>query len=162
MGITNSTAVEIVLNAQHNGFIVGDSLDLVTPLSGNLDTSLDGFSTGVHGQNHVIAKVLSDELCKFGEDIIVECSRAESQSARLLRQGLDELRMTMPLVDSRVGREEVEVVAAFRIPHRHSRGTGKDHGQWVVVVGSEVMLCGDGRLGGRGVVGGRHGYGAGS
>ena len=113
---TYGTSVEVVLDAEDNGLVWRDALDLVPPLAGNLDTGLDGLSTGVHGQDHVVAEILGDELGELGEDIVVEGPGAESEGCGLLGQGLDELRVAVALVDGGVGGQEVEIVLPLGVP----------------------------------------------
>ena len=45
---------------------------LVAPLASQLECGLHRFSTGVHGQNHVEAKVLGDILCILAKDVVVK------------------------------------------------------------------------------------------
>lgn len=47
---------------------------LVAPLAGNLNRRLDTFGAGVHGEDHVVAKVLGGVLGEAWEHIIVECT----------------------------------------------------------------------------------------
>ena len=103
-----------------------DTLDLVRPLAGNLDGRLDRLGTSVHGQNHVVAEHLADLFGPAGEDIVVESARAEGQTASLVGQGLDELRVAVTLVDSAVGGEEVKVVLAFGVPDIYALSTRED------------------------------------
>jgi hypothetical protein len=119
--------VEVLGSSKHQGLARRHLLDLVSPLAGNLDGGLDGFGARVHGQDHVIAEEGRDLLGPDGEDVVVEGARAQRQPAGLLGQGLDQLRVAVALVDGAVGREEVEVVLALRIPHVHALGTGEDH-----------------------------------
>lgn len=146
--------MEVVDGGKDQRLVLLDALDLVSPLAGNLNGSLDGLGAGVHGQDHVVAEHGADLLSPLGEDIIVESARAESETAGLLGDNLDELRVAMALVDGAVGGEEVEVVAALGIPDVDALGTGKNDGQRVVVVGGVLVLGGDGAVGGGGVVAG--------
>ena len=58
----------------------------------------------------------------------------------------------MTLVDSAVGREEVDVVLALGVPDIDALGAGEDDGEGVLVVGGVLILGSNGALGGRGVV----------
>lgn len=59
--------------------------------------------------------------------------------------------MTVALVHSRVGGEEVQVVTAFGIPDRSTLGTGKDNGERMIVMG-RILLFRLNSLHGRGCV----------
>jgi hypothetical protein len=92
------SAVEVLCNAQDECFILRDALLLVAPFPGNLDCCLDGFGTCVHGQDHVEAEVFGHEFGESGENIVIECSRAQRQGGRLLCQCFDQFWVAMPLV----------------------------------------------------------------
>ena len=77
---TYSSAVEVFLGREDPCLVLGNALDLVTPLACNLDSSLNCLSTGVHGHDHVKAQHRCDLLGEAGEDIVVECARAEGES----------------------------------------------------------------------------------
>lgn len=146
--------MEIVLSAQNDSLVLRNTLDLVPPLPSDLDARLDGFGAGVHGQDHVIAKELGDELGESGKHVIVEGTGAESQAGGLVAKSGHQLGVAMALVDGGVGGQKVEIVLAFRIPDGGSLGTREDDGERMVVVGSEVMFLLNGLVGGRGVVAG--------
>lgn len=57
----------------------------------------------------------------------------------------------MALVDGAVGRQEVQVLAAFGIPDIDALGLGEDDGERRVVVSRKLVLGGDGGIGGRSV-----------
>lgn len=120
--------MEVVLSTQDNGLVLWDALNLVSPLPGDLDTSLHSLRTGVHRQDHVKTKELGDKLRKPGENVIVEGAGTKSQSRGLFNQRFDQLGVTVTLVDGRVGRKEVEVVTAFWIPDGGSLSASKDYG----------------------------------
>lgn len=149
---TYGAAVEVVLNTEHEGLVLRDALDLVPPLSGNLDAGLDGFGASVHGQHHVEAKELGDELGELGEHIVVKGTRAQGQARGLVDQDLHQFGMAVSLVHGGIGRQEVQVVTALGIPYGRAQRTRKDDGQRVVVVSGIVMLDGNGGVAGRGVV----------
>lgn len=152
MPSTYRAAVEVVLSTQNHRLVLRDTLDLVPPFAGDLDAGLDGFGAGVHGQDHVVAEELGDELGEAREDIVVEGARAESQTGGLVAERGDQLGMAMALVDGGVGRQEVEVVAALGVPGGRALGAGEDDGERMVVMGGIVLFELDGFLGGRGVV----------
>lgn len=140
-GVTYCATVEVVFRTQNDGLVLWDSLDLVTPLASDLDARLDGLGTCVHGQYHVKAKVAGDELSEAGEHVIVESARTQCDSRCLLNKSRDQFGVAVALVHSGVGREEVEIMTSFGVPDRSTLSTGKDHGQWVIVVGSIILLC---------------------
>jgi len=78
------SAMEVFRDAQHYGLVLWDPFDLVAPFPRNLYGCFHRLRSGVHGQDHVKPKVLGHELGEFGEDIVVEGSGAQGQSARLL------------------------------------------------------------------------------
>lgn len=145
--------MEVVLRTQHNGLVLGNTLDLVSPLASDLDAGLDGFGAGVHGQHQVKAKEFSDEFGESGKNIIVESAGAQRQARGLLNQGFDQLGVTMALVHGRVGSQKIKIVTTFWIPNRGSLSASKDNGERMVVVRRKVMLGLDGFSGGRRVVG---------
>lgn len=59
--------------------------------------------------------------------------------------------MAVALVDGAVGRQEVKVLAAFRIPDIDALSLGEDDGERVVVVSRILFLTGDGGISGRGM-----------
>lgn len=62
--------------------------------------------------------------------------------------------MAMTLVDCGVGGQEVEIVATLWIPDRSPLSPRKDHGERMVIMGSEVLFTLNSFLGGRGMVAG--------
>lgn len=71
---TYSSAVEVLSSAKDQCLALLNALDLVSPLAGNLDGSLRGLGTGVHGQHHVVAEDAADLFGPLGENIVVEGS----------------------------------------------------------------------------------------
>jgi hypothetical protein len=90
--------VEVVLRTQDDRLVLRDLFDLVTPLSGDLDSSLDRLRTGVHGEDHVEPEELGDNLGELGEDIIIKSARAEGQARGLLNERSDEFGVAVALV----------------------------------------------------------------
>jgi hypothetical protein len=132
--------VEVVSDAEDKSLVLLDSLDLVSPLSGNLDSGLGGLNTRVHGQDHLIAKDLANLLGPLGKYVIVKCSRGQRQATGLFSQSLDKLRVAMALVDGTVRRKKIKVLAALGVPDIYALGPGEDNGKRVVVVSSELIL----------------------
>lgn len=141
--------MEVVLCTQDDSFVFRNSLDLVSPFTGNLDTGLNGLGASVHGHHHVKAKVAGNKLGKAGEDVIVECTGAQSYSRSLVYQCSNQFGVAMALVHSGVGGEEVKVVTTFGVPDRSTLSPGKDNRKRVVVMGS-IFLLGLNSLGRRG------------
>lgn len=99
--------MEVLGDAEDEGFVFGDAFHLVAPFPGDLDCSFDGLGAGVHGEHHIELEVAGYEFGEAGEDIVVEGSRAEGQPRCLLGQGFDEFGMAVALVDCAVGAQEV-------------------------------------------------------
>jgi len=132
--------MEVVLSTQNNGLVFRNALDLVTPFTGNFDTCLNGLGTGVHRQDHVESKVARDELGKARENVIVECAGTQSHARSLIHEGSDQFGVTVALVHSGVGREEVKVFTTFGIPNCGTLSPGKDNRQGMVVVSGILLL----------------------
>lgn len=138
--------MKVIFHAQHNSFSLSNALDLIRPLPSDLDTSLDGLSTSVHRQHHIISKVLRDKLGEFRENIIVEGARAQRQRRGLLNEYLDEFGVAVALVHGGIGRQEIEILLALGIPNFRALGPGNHDGQRVVVVGGILALGLDGSV----------------
>ena len=96
--------MEVLFHSENYCLAIWNFFRLVTPLSRNLDGCLHSFRTSVHGKHHFITKHSCDRLGKSREHIVVEGSAAQRQSLCLIRQGLDELGMTMALIDRAIRR----------------------------------------------------------
>ena len=114
----------------HNDFclVFSNSLDLMSPLTGQLEGSFHPFRTGIHGQHLVKAKVFRDVLFKGSQLIVVECAGSQRKRSQLFDHGIFDARMTVSLVDGRVGRQKIIVALAFHIPYKNTFSTGKYHG----------------------------------
>lgn len=73
--------------------------------------------TGVHGKDFVVAEELASVLLELAKHGVVEGSRGERDLGGLLVKSLNYSGMTMTLVDSTVGAQEVKVTLAIHIPH---------------------------------------------
>ena len=149
--------MEVIRGAEDQGLALGHLFDLVGPLPRNLDSRLDGLGARVHGQHHVVAKGLPDLLGPDGEDVIVKGPRAQRQPPYLLCERLYQLGVAVALVDGAVGRQEVDVALALRVPHVDALAAGEDDGDGVVVMSGVLILGGNGPLGRRGIVPSRGG-----
>jgi hypothetical protein len=72
--------VKVFLGRKDPGLVLWNALDLVSPLSRNLDGSLDGFGASVHGQHHLEAQHRGDLFGETREHIVVECAGTEGES----------------------------------------------------------------------------------
>ena len=115
--ITYCSPVKVLRSSKDQCLVLRHLLDLVCPLSRNLDRRLNSFRTSIHGQHHIVSKHIFDLLRPFREDIVVEGAGREGKPLSLLAQCLHELGMAMPLVDSGVGREAVDVVLSLWVPN---------------------------------------------
>lgn len=100
---SHCASVEVLLDTEDQGLALLDALALVCPLSRNLNRGLDGLSSGVHWENHVVAEDLLDLLGPFWEDIVMECAGGEGEAGGLVAECLDQFWMAVALVDSRIG-----------------------------------------------------------
>ncbi len=147
--------MEVVGGGKHQGLSLRHLLDLVRPLPCDFDGRLNRLGARVHGQRHVIAKDGPHLLGPDGEHIVVEGPRAQGQTAGLVCESLYQLRVAVALVDGTVGRQEVDVVPALRIPHVDPLGTSEHNRDGLIVVGSVLGLSSNRLLGRRGVHPGR-------
>eukprot|EP00047_Mylnosiga_fluctuans_P001584 m.221006 g.221006 ORF g.221006 m.221006 type:complete len:320 (-) comp10495_c0_seq1:8-967(-) len=133
-------AVEVVLGNDHLSLVSLDTLDVVGPAAGKLETGFPGLRTGVHGQHLVVAKVLADILSELAQGVVVEGTRGQGEDIGLLVQSSQDLGMAVALVHSGVGAEKVEVLLAINVPDMHALAAVQDNRQRVVVVGAILVL----------------------
>lgn len=110
---SDSASVEVLSAGENDGLALGDVLLKVAPLAGELDGSLDGLGTGVHGEDLVEAEVLGDVLGVLAKDVVVEGAGAQAELLGLVAEGLDDLRVRVALVGGRVGAQEVHVLVTL-------------------------------------------------
>ena len=126
-----SAAVEIFGHGQDNRLVLRNTLNLVTPLACNFEAGLDRLRTSVHRENHVVTEVLAnrqnerahgkredsthlgDKLGEYGEHIVVERSRRQSEPLGLLDECTDNLGMAVSLVNSGVSAQEIEIFVSL-------------------------------------------------
>ena len=77
-------AVEVALHDHDAGGALGDALDAVAPLAGDLEGGLDGLGAGVHRQDHVLAGEAGQRLGERAELVVVEGAAGQGQPAELL------------------------------------------------------------------------------
>lgn len=125
--------MEVLLHREHQRLVLWNAFYFVTPLPRNLHRRLHSLSSRVHGKDHVEPEQLGGILCEAWKHIVVECAAAESQSRRLLSEGLDELRVAMALIHGAVCGEEVEVVLVFWVPYRAAACSRENLGRLATV-----------------------------
>ena len=106
--------VEVLLDGQDDSLVLGNSLDLVSPLSRHLHSGFDRFSSSVHRENHLETGELGEELREGTEGGGVECSGRESESRGLLDQSGDDVRVAMSLIHRAVDTNCTSVVVYHR------------------------------------------------
>ena len=141
------SAPEVLGGEDDHRLVGGYFLDLVGPLSGELDGRLAGLHARVHGQHLVVVEQLGDVLLELAEHVVVEGARAERELARLRHERLEDARMTVALVDGAVGAQEVEVFVALDVPDEDTLCTLDRHRQRVIVVSAVRVLALEYRLG---------------
>lgn len=99
--------MEVLGHTQDQCLILWYTLRFIAPFPRYLHGSLNRLCASVHWQDHVKSKEIGNEFGKAWEYIVIEGTRAQRQSRCLLCQGLDELRMTVSLVNSTIGRKKV-------------------------------------------------------
>lgn len=91
--------MEVALHAQHDGLALGHTLLHVRPLPGQLDRRLDGFSTGVHGEDTLVREHLCDLPGEPGKHGVVERARGQGQFLSLLDERVDDPGVAVALTD---------------------------------------------------------------
>ena len=84
------SAVEVALDAQHGCPALGHALLHIRPLPGQLDRRLDGFRTGVHGEDALVGEHLCDLPGELGKDRVVERARGQGELLSLLDERFDD------------------------------------------------------------------------
>jgi hypothetical protein len=64
--------VEVLGDGEHQGLVLWNALNFVTPFARNLDRSLDCLCTSIHWQDHVKSKELGSIFGEAGEYIVIE------------------------------------------------------------------------------------------
>ena len=145
--------MEVVLGTQDDRLVLRNTLHLVSPLPGDLDTGFDSLRTRVHGQNHIETEEFSDKLGEAWEDIVIEGTRAQSDPGRLFHESGHQFRVAVALVDRRVCGQEVQIVTTLGVPDRGALSPSEDDGERMIVVSGIIILGLNRLLGGGGVVG---------
>ena len=106
-----------------------------TPTAGELEARFVGFGARVHGQHLVVAEVFGHIFFPHAERVVIEGAAAEGEALGLVGQCLQDFRVAMALVDSGIGRQEVEILFSFDVPHLGALTFGEDDRQRVIIVG---------------------------
>lgn len=73
----------VACRTENNGLILGDTLDLVSPLSRDFDGGLACLGAGARREDPIVAKSFGHHLGKLGVYIVVKGAGGEGQSGRL-------------------------------------------------------------------------------
>ncbi len=133
-------AMEVVCADDDLRLVLGDALDLIAPLAGHLEGAFHRLGAGVHRQGLVRPGEGAQLLVEGRELVVAEGAGGQAEAAGLLDQGLADLRVAVPLVHRRIGREAVEVAPALHVPDIDPLASGQDHVQGLVVPGPEAGL----------------------
>mmetsp|Transcript_13686 Transcript_13686/g.31105 ORF Transcript_13686/g.31105 Transcript_13686/m.31105 type:complete len:358 (+) Transcript_13686:671-1744(+) len=128
------SAPEIALGKQDTSLIVGNPLDVVAPSTGKLARCFPSLDTTVHGQDLVVSEHGSEVLGELGVLVVPESARRQRNGTSLLSHHLHQPWVAMSLVHRRVGRQEIKIPLAIRIPHKDSLSLGQHRRNGVVVV----------------------------
>ena len=131
--------VEVAVHHDDVGLPGGDTLDPVAPGARELDARLDCLGPRIHRNHHVFAGEGGELGDERAELVVMECTAGQGDAVELLMCGLQELRMPMTEVDSRVRGEAIEVPAALDIRHPRAFTVRYDDLERAVGV-SEVLI----------------------
>ena len=127
--------MEVAFAANDFHLVIRNTLLDDTPTAGKFQTCLIGFGARVHRQHLVIAKVFGHIFLPHAECVVIEGAAAEGEALSLVCHSLDDFRVAVALVDSGIGRQEVEILLAFHVPHLGALTFGEDDRQRVIIVG---------------------------
>ena len=126
--------MKVAFTADDLNLVVGNTLLHCTPASSQFQGCFHALCTRIHGQNAVISEVFVDELLVLTQGIVIEGTRGKAEFVGLILQSLNNARVAMTLIHSRIGRKEVEILLPFDIPHINVLASMKHHWQGVIVV----------------------------
>ncbi len=132
--------MEVVLKDDDLGLVLFNSLDQISPFAHGLDRRLNSFGTSIHGEYHFFSGHIREFFCKEGPLIVEECPGSERKDISLILESLDDLRMPVSLVHSRICRKHVHVPASLGIFDPDPFSLGNDDFQGMIVMGAEFML----------------------
>src|SRR3954454_19164507 len=105
---------------------VSDAFDLVSPLAGRLDCSFHRLSAGIHRQRHFESSEIMQLLVEEAKLVVAEGTRCQRDLMRLVDQRLQDLRMAVPLVYSRVRCKTIQILLAVHVVYPHTLRTVDD------------------------------------
>lgn len=76
--------------------------------------------TGIHVQNLFVAKLLGQKFVELVQRIVEYGSGRMMESVDLVDHGLDNFRMTVPLVEGGESSHEVVILFPFDVPHKNT------------------------------------------
>ncbi len=124
----DGAAVEVAFAADNHNLVVLDAFLDDAPAAGQLQGCLVGLGTAVHRQHLLIAEIFGHVFFPLAKAVVIESAAREGQLVGLVAEGLDDFRVAMALVDSRIGRKEVEILFAFAVPHKSAFAFGQHYG----------------------------------
>ncbi len=102
-------------------------LHVISPATSQLASGLSALNSSVHRQNPLIAEELGDKLAIGTKNVVMECTRRESEQLALSPHGVEDLRVAVALVDRRICRQEIVVLLAIDIPNLASFALCQNH-----------------------------------
>ncbi len=106
----------------------GNALDIGAPLACDLETALDCFGAGIHGQHHVFAAQPGKRGAEWPEIVGMECAAHQCDGVELGVCGRGDLGVAVAEVDRRVGGQEIQVAPAIDVGDPRPLGAGGHHG----------------------------------
>ena len=143
----DGAAVKVPGADDHLGPVRRHPFDRIAPLAGRLQRRLHRLGPRVHQEHHLIAGQFAQLLLQKRQLVVAEGAGGEGEPAGLLGERPQEAGVAVPLVDGRVGAQEIHVAPPLHIPHPHSLRPADHHIQRPVVVGAvgffqgDVLLC---------------------
>jgi hypothetical protein len=130
-------AVEVARAYDHFGLVVGNALDLVSPLAHRFQRGLDRLGAAVRRQRARKSRHLGQPLEKQRQLVVVKSARGDRQLLRLCDQRRDDARMGVTVADGRIRAHHVEKAPAVYVPQPSALAVRHDHGQRVVIARAE-------------------------
>ena len=146
--------VEVAVGHDDRRGPLGHALHPVRPGARKLDARLDRLGAGVHRQHHVFAAEGRQGVRERAQPVVVERAARERDPTELVDRRRHQGGVSVPEVQGRVRRQQVEVALALDVGHPRALSARDDDGQRVVVVRDVRVLSGDQLAGeciGRGV-----------
>ena len=102
------------------GFFRGDALHLISPLARCLDRGLNRLRTRVHRKHHIEAGQIVKLFTKQRKLLVAKCAGSERDFLSLLFQSLQDLGVTMPLVDRGIRGQAIKITPPLDVIHPYS------------------------------------------